>query len=399
MQTIRTAKNLQTITPSMTLAITAKSKQLRAEGKDVIGFGAGEPDFDTPEPIKQAGIDAINANFTRYTEVNGTMALRKLICKKLKDENGLDYEPKNIIVNSGAKHSLYLALCAILNPGDEVIVPVPYWVSYPEMVKIAGGVPVYVATTAENGFKLSKEDLNKAITQKTKVIMLNSPSNPTGSVYTKEELQVVAKFAVDNNLFVISDEIYESIIYGDTKHISIAQLGQDIKKNTILINGLSKTYAMTGWRIGYTAAEEDIIKAMSSIQGHTVSHPASIAQKAAEAAFSLDRAVINKMVQEYDARRQYMMNYIDEEICDLSYIMPQGAFYLYVDISKTFGRTYNNVKITCALDFASALLENYLVAVIPGEGFGTKEFIRLSYATSLENIKEGLKRIKDFLNQ
>lgn len=399
MQTIRTAKNLQTITPSMTLAITAKSKQLRAEGKDVIGFGAGEPDFDTPEPIKQAGIDAINANFTRYTEVNGTMALRKLICKKLKDENGLDYEPKNIIVNSGAKHSLYLALCAILNPGDEVIVPVPYWVSYPEMVKIAGGVPVYVATTAENGFKLSKEDLNKAITQKTKVIMLNSPSNPTGSVYTKEELQIVAKFAVDNNLFVISDEIYESIIYGDTKHISIAQLGQDIKKNTILINGLSKTYAMTGWRIGYTAAEEDIIKAMSSIQGHTVSHPASIAQKAAEAAFSLDRAVINKMVQEYDARRQYMMNYIDEEICDLSYIMPQGAFYLYVDISKTFGRTYNNVKITCALDFASALLGNYLVAVIPGEGFGTKEFIRLSYATSLENIKEGLKRIKDFLNQ
>ncbi len=399
MQTIRTAKNLQTITPSMTLAITAKSKQLRAEGKDVIGFGAGEPDFDTPQPIKQAGIDAINANFTRYTEVNGTMALRKLICKKLKNENNLEYEPKNIIVNSGAKHSLYLSLCAILNPGDEVIIPVPYWVSYPEMVKIAGGVPVYVATTAESGFKLTKENLSKSRTEKTKAIMLNSPSNPTGSVYTKEELQVVAKFAVDNNLFVISDEIYESIMYDDAKHISIAQLGEDIKKNTILINGLSKTYAMTGWRIGYTAAEEDIIKAMSSIQGHTVSHPASIAQKAAEAAFTLDKSVVHQMLEEYDKRRQYMMKYIDEEIPDLSYIMPQGAFYLYVDVSKTFGKTYNGITINGALDFASTLLENYLVAVIPGEGFGTKEYVRISYATSLENIQTGLKRIKDFLNQ
>lgn len=399
MQTIRTALNLQTITPSMTLAITAKSKQLKSEGKDVIGFGAGEPDFDTPEPIKQAGIKAINDNFTRYTEVNGTMALRQLICKKLKEENNLIYEPKNIIVNSGAKHSLYLALCAVLNPGEEVIIPVPYWVSYPEMVKIAGGVPVFVRTTAKNGFKLTQDDLEKALTNKTKLIMINSPSNPTGSVYTKEELMVVANFAVKNNLLILSDEIYESIIYGDVKHVSLASLGEDIKKNTITINGLSKTYAMTGWRIGYTAAEEDIIKAMSSIQGHTVSHPASIAQKASEAAFSLDKSVVEDMVGQYDERRKYMMKYIDDEIKDLSYIMPDGAFYLYVDISKTFGKTYNGVKITCALDFANVLLENYLVAVIPGEGFGTYEYIRLSYATSMKNIIEGLKRIRDFLNQ
>lgn len=399
MQTIRTALNLQTITPSMTLAITAKSKQLKSEGNDVIGFGAGEPDFDTPEPIKQAGIKAINDNFTRYTEVNGTMALRQLICKKLKEENNLSYEPKNIIVNSGAKHSLYLALCAVLNPGEEVIIPVPYWVSYPEMVKIAGGTPVFVQTTAKNGFKLTQDDLEKALTNKTKLIMINSPSNPTGSVYTKEELEVVANFAVKNNLLILSDEIYESIIYGDVKHVSIASLGEDIKKNTITINGLSKTYAMTGWRIGYTAAEEDIIKAMSSIQGHTVSHPASIAQKASEAAFSLDKSVVEDMVGQYDERRKYMMKYIDDEIKDLSYIMPDGAFYLYVDISKTFGKTYNGVKINCALDFAGALLENYLVAVIPGEGFGTYEYIRLSYATSMKNIIEGLKRIRDFLNQ
>jgi len=399
MHVLRTASNLQTITPSMTLAITAKAKQLRAEGKDVIGFGAGEPDFDTPQAIKQAGIDAINNNFTRYTEVNGTMQLRKLICKKLKEDNNLNYEPKNIIVNSGAKHSLYLALCAVLNPGDEVIVPVPYWVSYPEMVKIAGGVPVYVHTTGNNGFKLTYDNLKKAKTPKTKVIMLNSPSNPTGSVYTKEELQVVADFAVENNLLVISDEIYESIIYDDAKHISIASLGKEIAKNIITINGLSKTYAMTGWRIGYAAAEEDIIKAMSSIQGHTVSHPASIAQKAAETAMELDKSVVDDMVRQYDQRRKYMMNYFDTELTDLSYIMPAGAFYLYVNISKLFGKTYNNIKITCALDFAGALLENYLVAVIPGEGFGTKEYIRLSYATSLDNIKEGLKRIKDFINQ
>lgn len=399
MQTIRTALNLQTITPSMTLAITAKSKQLKSEGKDVIGFGAGEPDFDTPEPIKQAGIKAINDNFTRYTEVNGTMALRQMICKKLKEENNIVYEPKNVIVNSGAKHSLYLSLCAVLNPGDEVIIPVPYWVSYPEMVKIAGGVPVFVQTTAKNGFKMTQDDLSKAKTNKTKLIMINSPSNPTGSVYTKEELLVVANFAVKNNLLIIADEIYESIIYGDVKHVSIASLGEDIKKNTITINGLSKTYAMTGWRVGYAAAEEDIIKAMSSIQGHTVSHPASIAQKASEAAFSLDKSVVDNMVSQYDERRKYMMKYIDDEIKDLSYIMPDGAFYLYVDISKTFGKTYNGVKITCALDFASALLENYLVAVIPGEGFGTYEYIRLSYATSMKNIIEGLKRIKDFLNQ
>ena len=395
----RTALNLETITPSMTLAITAKSKQLRAEGKDVIGFGAGEPDFNTPEAIKQAGIQAINDNVTRYVEVNGIMSLREKIVRKFKEENGLDYSVKNIIVNSGAKHSLYLALCAVLNPGEEVIIPVPYWVSYPEMVKIAGGSPVYVDTTPESGFKLTLDNLKSALSPKTKAIMLNSPSNPTGSVYTKEELQVVADFAVEHDLLVISDEIYESIIYGDVKHYSIAALNDDIKKNTITINGLSKTYAMTGWRIGYTAAEEDIIKAMGSIQGHTVSHPASFAQKGAEAAFTLDKGIVEDMVRQYDERRQFMMDYIDQNIPLLSYIMPDGAFYLYVDISKTFGKTCNGVKINSALDFATALLENYLVAVIPGEGFGTKEFMRLSYATSLEKIEEGLRRIKAFTEQ
>lgn len=280
-----------------------------------------------------------------------------------------------------------------------MIVPVPYWVSYPEMVKIAGGVPVYVQTTAENGFKVTAQDLQNALSEKTKAIMLNSPSNPTGSVYSREELQVVADFAVKNNIIVLSDEIYESIIYDGAEHVSIAQLGEEIKKNTIVINGLSKTYAMTGWRVGYTAAEEDIIKAMSSIQGHTVSHPASISQKAGEAAMTLDKKIIEDMVRQYDERRRFMMRYIDENIPMFSYIKPEGAFYLYVDISKTFGKTYKGKEVNCALDFAGVLLEESLVAVIPGEGFGTKEFIRLSYATSMKNIEEGLKRIRDFAAQ
>ncbi len=393
---IKLSDKVLNIAPSMTLAVNAKLKQMVDEGVEVFGFGVGEPDFDTPEYIRNAAVEAMNKGFTRYTPAQGTIELRKAICAKLKRENSLDYEPNQIIVSSGAKHSLSNAFAAILNPGDEVIVPVPYWVSYTEIIKLNDGVPVLVQTKKENNFKMSGEELKNAITAKTKAILINSPSNPTGAVYTEKELREIADIAVQNNLFVVSDEIYERIIYDDNKHISIASFNSEIKDLTILINGMSKSYAMTGWRLGYAAGNEKLIKAMSSVQGHAVSHPSSITQYAAAAALNGPQDDLKNMVQEFSKRRNYMYGRINA-MKGLSCIKPEGAFYVYVDISSYLGRNLCGIKLDSCLDFAQTMLEKGHVAVVPGAAFGTEGFVRISYATSMEIIKNGLDAFESFI--
>ena len=395
---IKLSDKVLNIAPSMTLAVNAKLKQMVDEGVEVFGFGVGEPDFDTPEYIRKAAIEAINKGFTRYTPAQGTIELRKAICAKLKRENSLDYEPNQIIVSSGAKHSLSNTFAAILNPGDEVIVPVPYWVSYTEIIKLNDGVPVLVPTKKENNFKMSGEELKNAITAKTKAILINSPSNPTGAVYTEKELREIAEIAVQNNLFVVSDEIYERIIYDDNKHISIASFNSEIKDLTILINGMSKSYAMTGWRLGYAAGNEKVIKAMSSVQGHAVSHPSSITQYAAAAALNGPQDDLKNMVQEFNKRRNYMYGRINA-MKGLSCIKPEGAFYVYVDISSYLGRNLCGIKLDSCLDFAQVMLEKGHVAVVPGAAFGTEGFVRISYATSMEIIKNGLDAFESFIDK
>ena len=393
---IKLSDKVLNIAPSMTLAVNAKLKKMVDEGVEVFGFGVGEPDFDTPEYIRNAAVEAMNKGFTRYTPAQGTIELRKAICAKLKRENSLDYEPNQIIVSSGAKHSLSNAFAAILNPGDEVIVPVPYWVSYTEIIKLNDGVPVLVQTKKENNFKMSGEELKNAITANTKAILINSPSNPTGAVYTEKELREIADIAVQNNLFVVSDEIYERIIYDDNKHISIASFNSEIKDLTILINGMSKSYAMTGWRLGYAAGNEKVIKAMSSVQGHAVSHPSSITQYAAAAALNGPQDDLKNMVQEFSKRRNYMYGRINA-MKGLSCIKPEGAFYVYVDISSYLGRNLCGIKLDSCLDFAQTMLEKGHVAVVPGAAFGTEGFVRISYATSMEIIKNGLDAFESFI--
>jgi len=393
---IKLSDKVLNIAPSMTLAVNAKLKKMVDEGVEVFGFGVGEPDFDTPEYIRNAAVEAMNKGFTRYTPAQGTIELRKAICAKLKRENSLDYEPNQIIVSSGAKHSLSNAFAAILNPGDEVIVPVPYWVSYTEIIKLNDGVPVLVQTKKENNFKMSGEELKNAITAKTKAILINSPSNPTGAVYTEVELREIAEIAVQNNLFVVSDEIYERIIYDDNKHISIASFNSEIKDLTILINGMSKSYAMTGWRLGYAAGNEKLIKAMSSVQGHAVSHPSSITQYAAAAALNGPQDDLKNMVQEFNKRRNYMYGRINA-MKGLRCIKPEGAFYVYVDISSYLGRNLCGIKLDSCLDFAQTMLEKGHVAVVPGAAFGTEGFVRISYATSMEIIKNGLDAFESFI--
>lgn len=384
------------IAASMTLAIDTKLKQMVAEGVKVYGFGVGEPDFNTPEYIRNAAIEAMSKGFTRYTPAQGTMELRKAICSKLQRENNLKYEPNQIIASSGAKHSLSNAFAAILNPGDEVIVPIPYWVSYTEIIKLNDGVPVIVATKKENNFKMTGDELRNAITSRTKAIVINSPSNPTGAVYTEDELKDIAEVVVENNLYVVSDEIYERIIYDNKKHISIASFGSEIKDLTILINGMSKSYAMTGWRLGYAAGNEKIIKAMSSIQSHAVSHPSSITQYASAAALNGPQDDLKRMVQEFSKRRNYMYDRINS-MEGLSCIKPDGAFYVYVDISTYLGRNLCGVKLNSSLEFAKIVLEQGHVAVVPGTAFGTDNYIRLSYATSMETIKNGLDKFESFI--
>ncbi|MDI3535390.1 MAG: aspartate aminotransferase [Thermosediminibacterales bacterium] len=386
------------ISPSLTLAITAKAKEMKKRGLNVIGFGAGEPDFDTPEHVKKTAIKSIEEGFTKYTPASGIVELKEAICNKLKKENNLNYTTDQILVSNGAKHSLFNAFLAILNPEDEVIVPAPYWVSYPELIKMAGGKPVFLETDEKNDFKIYPDDLKRCITSKTKAIVLNSPNNPTGSIYSYDELKKIAEIAVENKLFVISDEIYEKLVYDDSKHISIASLDDSIKEQTIVINGVSKAYSMTGWRIGYAAGPSNIIKAMSNIQSHSTSNPNSIAQRAAYTAISGSQTAVEKMVQEFEKRRNFMVDAINK-IEGISCKKPQGAFYVMVNISDIKGKLLHGKKIEGSQDFASQLLDRAQVAVVPGIAFGADDYVRLSYATSMENIKEGIKRIESFLQE
>lgn len=390
------SKKISSISPSVTLDITAKAKQMKADGIDVIGFGAGEPDFKTPQNIREAGINAIKEGKTGYTAASGIIELKKAISNKLKRDNNLDYSPKNIIISDGAKHSLFNALLSILNPGDEVIIPVPYWVSYPELVKLADGIPVEVKTPESSGFKYSIDDLNNALTDNTKAIILNSPSNPTGTIYTKSELEDIAKWAVENEIFVISDEIYEKLVYDNNEHISIAELNEQIKAQTIVINGMSKAYAMTGWRIGYAAAHEDIIKLMSNLQSHSTSNPPSMSQYASVEGLNGDEKAIDEMRKHFIERRDYMVDKINS-IKYLNCKKPKGAFYVMANISELKGKIVKGKKIENSMDLANLLLDEAHVAVVPGIAFGDDDYIRLSYATSLDNIKEGLKRIEEYI--
>lgn len=385
------------INPSSTLAIDSKFKQMKADGLDVVGFGAGEPDFDTPKHIKDAAIEAICSNKTRYTPASGTLELKAAVCEKFKRDNGLDYEPSQIVVSNGAKHSLVNAFGAVLNPGDEVIVPAPFWVSYPEMIKYNDGVPVIINTKEENNFKFTADDFKSAITPRTKAIVINSPSNPTGMMYTEQELRAIAEVAVENNIYVISDEIYEHLLYDGHKHVSIASFNDEIKELTIVVNGVSKTYAMTGWRIGFTASSEKIAKLMGNVQSHTTSNPNSIAQAATVAALTGPTEDLEVMKKAFDERRKYMVERINA-IEGVSCRMPMGAFYVMMNISGILGKTIAGKVINTADDFANLFLEKCLVAVVPGTGFYAPEFVRWSYATSMENIKEGIDRLEKFLN-
>lgn len=390
------SKKYSSINASPTLAIDSKFKAMKAEGIDVVGFGAGEPDFDTPDHIKEAAIEAINNGVTKYTPASGTLALKEAICRKFKNENGLDYAPNQIIVSNGAKHSLVNIFGAILNPGDEVLIPAPYWVSYPEMVRLGDGVPKFIETTEENDFKFTPEQLIAAITPKTKALVMNTPSNPTGMVYTAKELEAIAKVCVEKDIFVISDEIYEHLIY-EGERVSIASFGEEIKKRTIIVNGLSKTYAMTGWRIGYTASSPEIAKIMGNVQSHATSNPNSIAQYAAVVALDKGLDFVDDMKKEYVKRRDYMVERINS-LPGVSCRKPSGAFYVMMNIKDILGKELCGVMINSSDDFAAALLEKAKVALVPGEGFMAPGYLRWSYATSIENIKKGLDRLEKFLN-
>ena len=381
---------------STTMAIDAMFKQMKADGVDVIGFGAGEPDFNTPEFIKDAGIAAIQNNVTRYTPAAGTVELRQAVCDRMKADFGLDYKPAQVVVSSGAKHLVYLALRALVNPGDEVILPAPYWVSYIELIRMVGGVPVVVTATEAEHFKLTAEKLEKAITPKTKAIMLNNPSNPTGMMYSREELEALAAVCAKADLYVISDEIYACLVYDGRKFTSFASLSEDAKERTILINGVSKAYAMTGWRIGYACANEKIAKVMANYVSHSTGSPVAISQKASAAALSGPQDEVETMRQAFEERRNYIVERMNQ-IPGVSCIMPEGAFYVMMNLEQLIGKTIHGVEITNDDVFADAFLKYGLVAVVPGSGFGAPNFVRWSYATSMDNIKEGLARLEKFL--
>lgn len=393
---IRLSQRVTKLSPSMTLAITAQYKEMAKQGIDVVGFGAGEPDFDTPQHIAEAAIEAIRSGFTRYTAASGIAELKEAICAKLKRDNGLEYQPNQIIIGTGAKQGLFNAIMALCNAGDEVIIPRPYWVSYTEMVKVADADPVFVDAKEENDFKITVKDLESAVTDRTKALIFSSPVNPTGAVYTREEIAAIAEFAVKHDLYVISDEIYEKLIYDGMQHFSIASFGDEIKKRTIVINGMSKAYAMTGWRMGYAAAEPGIIAAMSSLQGHSTSNPTSFVQKAAVAALTGPQEPLAAMVREFERRRNVMVDMLNE-IPGISCRKPCGAFYVMANISKLYGREFQGVTVNDSISFAKALLEKAHVAVIPGAAFGADEYIRLSYAASMEDIRKGVSRIAEFV--
>ena len=386
---LESAERTRHLTPSATLAIDARAKTMKAEGLDVVGFGAGEPDFDTPEHIKAAAMGALDAGFTKYTPSSGIPELRAAISEKLKADNGLSYEPSQIIVTCGAKHACFNAILAAINPGDEVLIPAPYWLSYPEMVRVAGGEPIIVPTSAENGYKLTPELFREYMSPLTKMVILNTPGNPTGTVYSENELAALAEVAIDEEIYILSDEIYEKLTYEDAKHSSLASFSKEVYNLTFTVNGFSKPYAMTGWRLGYVAAPAHLAKAIDSIQSHTTSHPTSFAQKGALAAYKGPQDCVVKMAAAFSERRAYMYQRL-LAIPGVRCAKPLGAFYMLPNISAS-GMT--------SVTFADRLLETEKVALVPGIAFGADENVRLSYACSMDNIRQGLDRIERFMRR
>ena len=393
MKLSKLAKNLK---PSATLAITAKAKDLKSKGIDNIGFGAGEPDFDTPNNIKSAAKDSIDSGFTKYTAASGIIELKEAIRERISIDYGLSYENKEILVGSGAKHVLYNLFNVLIDEGDEVLIPAPYWVSYPEQVKISGGSPIILHTNQEDGFKITKKQIESRCNENTKILVLNYPSNPTGSTYNYDELSQIAEICKEKNLIVISDEIYDKIIYSNEKHISFPQLSEDSKNRTILVNGVSKTYSMTGWRIGYAAGNSEVISAMNNLSGQSTSNPTSISQKAAIEAFSGNQGKVVEMLGEFEIRKEYISSFLNE-IEGVECFVPKGAFYVFPDISYYFGKSFKGKEIRNSIEFTDFLLDHAKVAVVPGIEFGSDKHIRISYATSMNDIKEGTKRIKESL--
>lgn len=393
------SKKVKEIAPSLTLEITAKAKKMKAEGISVIGFGAGEPDFNTPDYIVESAKEALDIGFTKYTPASGTVELKNAVCDKFLKDNGLKYSPNQIVISSGAKSSLYHAICAIVDDGDEVVLPSPYWLTYPELIKLAGGKCVFVQTTKENGYKMTASQFAEVITDKTKCLILNTPNNPTGAVYSEQEIKDIAKICEEKNIYVISDEIYEKLVYDGEKHYSIAQYSEKMKEQTVIINGMSKTYAMTGWRIGYLAGPVEIVKAISSMQSHTTSNACSISQYASVTALvdPEGEQFIAKMQKVFDERRKLMIEML-KDVDGIVCIEPKGAFYVFVNVAELFGKTFDGVVINDSLTFADCALKRG-VALIPGVAFGSDDCIRLSYAISIEDIKEGLSRLIAFIKE
>jgi len=396
---MKISQRAQDVPPSATIAVTSRAQELKAQGIDVVGFGAGAPDFDTPDYIKEAAIKALKEGKTKYTSAAGIIELRKAIADKLKKENGLEYRPEQIVVNIGGKHSVYEAMQAVLDPGDEVILPTPYWVTYPEAIKLAGATAKVVETEAGTGYKITPSQLREAITDKTAMLVLNSPNNPGGFTYTPRELKALAEVLEGTNVCVLSDEIYEKLIYGDTEFVSFAALSDDAYNRTLTLNGFSKTFSMTGWRLGYTAGPLEVIKAMARLQDHMTSNAVTFAQYAAIAALGEPAAeAIERMRKEFERRGQYMakrLNALEGVLC----AEPTGAFYCFPDVSSHYGRNMKGTKIKGSMDFAKALLEQANVAVVPGLPFGCDNNVRLSFACSLEQITKGLDRLQEWLKQ
>ncbi|MBI4563087.1 MAG: pyridoxal phosphate-dependent aminotransferase [Planctomycetes bacterium] len=388
------SRRARAVEESVTLAMTERAARLRAEGMEVLSFSAGEPDFETPEHIKQAAVEAMAKGYTRYTPSSGIPALRKAVAAKFRRDNGLDYEPAQVVISCGAKHAIFNAFLALLDPRDEVLIPSPYWTSYPEMVKSTGAKPVLVRGSEEASFKVAAKDLEAAVTPKTKLLIHCSPVNPTGAVYSRAELEAIAKVAVERGLWVISDEVYEKIVYGSTPHISIASLGPEIRERTVTVNSCSKTYSMTGWRIGYSAGPPEIMEAVAKIQSQSTSNPNSIAQYAAVAAFEGDQSFVAGWVAEYSRRRDVIVQRL-QAIPGLSLSVPEGAFYAFPRVSALFGRRHGKKKIRNSAGMADLLLDEGHVAVVPGEGFGSDAHIRLSYATSMDCIQKGMDRLEE----
>ena len=382
------------IQPSATLAITAKEKALKAQGVDVVGFGAGEPDFDSPDYVKEAAVEAIKKGYTKYTPVGGIDQLKDAIIERMKQDYGFGYEKAELVVSCGAKHTLFNLTQAIIEAGDEVIIPAPYWVSYPEQVTFAEGTPVILETREEDGFRIDPDELKKLITPKTKALVLNYPSNPTGVTYSEAELRAIVDVAMAAGLTIISDEIYDKIIYEGAKHTPVASLGEDVKKATILVNGASKTYSMTGWRIGFAAGDKDVIKAMANIQGQSTSNPTSIAQWAAVSAYASPQDLITQRTAEFEKRKNYIVDRLNS-IPGIKCVSPKGAFYAFPNVSACYGKSFNGKAVNSSLDFTGFLLDEAKVAVVPGDSFGADSNVRISFATSMENIVKGMDRIEE----